>query len=105
MPVSILHEPQDNEVHCLLDAARELPISHLPEKHITLGKHAFSSTGEVVDHLIALVLDKKLSIEEIGLFTRIVGWILTNKLAPQQAIDILSDAIQRALPDSYSTSA
>jgi len=105
MPVSILHEPQDNEEHCLLEAARELPIPPLPEKHITLGKHAFTSTGEVVDHLIALVLDKKLSIEEIGLFTDIVGWILAEELTPQQAIDILSDAIQQALPDSYSTSA
>jgi len=94
-----LHEIQDNEVHCLLEAVRELPISHLPEKHITLGRHTFTSTGEVVGHLIALGLAKKLSIEEIGLFTRIVGWILTNKLAPQQVIDILSDAIQRALPN------
>lgn len=59
----------------------------------------------MVDHLIALVFDKKLSIEAIGLFTDIVEWILSEELTPQQAIDILSDAIQQALPGSDSTSA
>lgn len=105
MSAQILQEPLGNEVPDLLEVERELPISPLPEKHTTLGKHAFTSTSDVVDHLIALVLDKKLSIEEIGLFTDIVEWILAEELTPQQAIDILSDAIQQAIPDSYSTSA
>lgn len=93
-----LHEIRDDEMHCLLEAVRELPISPLPEKHIALDRRTFPNAGEVVGHLIAVGLAKKLGVEEIGLFIRIVGWILTNKLAPQQAIDILSDAIQRALP-------
>ena len=94
-----LHEIQDNEVHCLLEAVMELPIFVLPEKHITLGRRIFPSAGEVVGHLIILGLAKKLGVEEIGLFTRIVGWILTEELAPQQTVVILSDAIQRALSD------
>lgn len=95
-----LYDIQKDEVLCLFEAVAALPTSPLPEGHITLGRHTFTSTGEVVGHLIVLGLSKNFNVEEIALFICIVGWILAEELAPQQAIDILSDAIQRALPEN-----
>lgn len=68
-----LYDIQKDEVLCLFEAMAALPTSPLPEGRITLGRHTFTSTGEVVDHLIVLGLSKNFNVEEIALFTCIVG--------------------------------
>lgn len=98
-----LHELQDSEVHSLLNAARDLPISVLPEKPVCLGKHTFPSVGEMAGHLITFGLSQKLGIEKIGMLTCIAGWILSAELEPQQSVRIMGDAIQSAVLKVNST--
>lgn len=103
-----LHGISEKEVHSLLGAVMDLPISVLPEKQISLGKHTFLSAGEMVGHLIALGLSKKFGAEKIGGLIHITAWMLREELEPQQTVAIWSDAIQstpiNGVPSLYGTS-
>lgn len=89
-----LHGIQNNEVRRLLKVVMALPVSAHPEP-INLDKHTFSSAGEVAGYFITLGLPKKFDAEETCLVTRIAGWVVTGNV-PEEAGDLLSDAIQRA---------
>ncbi len=98
-----LHGVQDSEVHSLLNAARDLPISDPPEKPICLGKHTFPSAGEMASHLITFGLSQKLGVEKIGMLICIAGWMLRAELEPKQTVRIMGDAIQSAVLKANST--
>lgn len=89
-----LHGIQDNEVRSLLKVMVALPVFAHPEP-INLDKHTFSSAGEVAGYFITLGLPKKFDAEETCLVTRVAGWVVSGN-APEEASDLLSDAIQRA---------
>lgn len=76
-----LHDLEYTQVHALLQAVVELPITLLSGKNITWSGHTFPSLGEAACHCIIAGLSQKHDIYKIALLIRVIGWTAPNKLA------------------------